>query len=168
MKITHRSNLCIRLFFFILFTLHIHTASAIQQIESKNNIVELNQISVDDLAKANFDDIEQQLGRKLKWKERVGLKILKRKIRRSQNQTEEEVKLKRTDTLAILSVIFGIVGLFVAGIILGLLAVIFGLIAFSRITKSPETTKGLGTAKAGVILGCLSIIGAVVVLAMLM
>jgi hypothetical protein len=65
---------------------------------------------------------------------------------------------------AITSFILGVIGLFVFGIPLGILAVVFGGIALSRYKKNPnEKLKGL--AIAGLIIGIIAIIGAIIVLA---
>jgi len=64
---------------------------------------------------------------------------------------------------AIASIVCGIVGLFIAGYILGLLAIIFGGIALRRIRMDPSLP-GRGLAIAGMVLGLIDVI----VLAILM
>jgi len=58
---------------------------------------------------------------------------------------------------AIASIVCGLVGLFVAGYILGLLAIIFGAIALKRVRNNPGTP-GRGLAVAGMILGLIDVI----------
>lgn len=65
---------------------------------------------------------------------------------------------RTTPTSAILSFIFGIVGLFIAAIIMGPLAIIFGIVGLSRIDNNPSIYKGKGFAIAGLILGIVSLI----------
>lgn len=64
---------------------------------------------------------------------------------------------------AIASIVCGLVGLFIFGYILGLLAIIFGGIALKRIRNNPGTP-GKGLAIAGMVLGLIDVI----VLAILM
>ncbi|MFN2613221.1 MAG: DUF4190 domain-containing protein [Actinomycetota bacterium] len=62
----------------------------------------------------------------------------------------------RTEGLAIASLVLGIVGLVVCPIVGGILAVIFGNQAKSRIALDP-TLEGGGMAKAGTVLGWIGI-----------
>jgi|GEM_PF-1347404 len=62
--------------------------------------------------------------------------------------------------MAIASLVLGIVSLFVAGIPLGILAVIFGSISMRRLEKG----NGRGMAVAGLILGLVGILGALIIL----
>lgn len=71
---------------------------------------------------------------------------------------------RTTPTSAILSFLFGIVGLFVAAIVMGPLAIIFGIVGLSRIDSNPSAYKGKGFAIVGLILGIISLI---VILALL-
>lgn len=68
--------------------------------------------------------------------------------------------------LAIAGLIAGIVGLFVAGIPLGIIAVVFGFIALNKIKRNPNLFRGKGLAIASVILGFVAIIGAIIILSM--
>lgn len=62
---------------------------------------------------------------------------------------------KKTSTLAILSLVFGILGLFSFG---SLIAIILGHIGRSEIKKQPELYEGDGIALAGLITGYLGLI----------
>ncbi|MCH2213545.1 MAG: hypothetical protein MK086_00080 [Flavobacteriales bacterium] len=64
---------------------------------------------------------------------------------------------------AIIGFISAIVGLFVAGIPLGLLAVILCSIAIGKIQKNPGM-RGRGLAIAGIIIGVIAIVGALIVI----
>jgi len=68
---------------------------------------------------------------------------------------------KRSEGMAIASMITGIAGLLLAGCfgpIPGIVAVVLGLIALSQIKKSPEKFGGKPYATAGVIIGAVSIL----------
>jgi Co/Zn/Cd efflux system component len=54
--------------------------------------------------------------------------------------------------LAVASLVCGILAFFVFGIVLGILAIIFGGVALSKIRKNPEVS-GRGMAIAGLVLG---------------
>lgn len=54
---------------------------------------------------------------------------------------------------AVAGFICSIIGIFFAGIIMGLLAVIFSSIALSRISEDPELYSGSGLAIAGIVIG---------------
>jgi len=64
---------------------------------------------------------------------------------------------------AIASCIFGVAGLFVAGFILGAVAIAFSLTAFRRILKGKGGSRGRGFAIAGLLLGIIAIAGAAIV-----
>ena len=65
----------------------------------------------------------------------------------------------KMDGLAIAGFVCGIISLFVFGIILGPLAVIFSALALKRIKRSEGARKGRGLAIAGLILGIVGIVG---------
>ena len=71
----------------------------------------------------------------------------------SQIQSQQPGK-KGSDGYATASLILGLVGLFLVGFITGILAIVFGSIALGN----PKTTRK-GSAKAGIILGIIDIIG---------
>jgi hypothetical protein len=64
----------------------------------------------------------------------------------------------KTSGLAVASFVLSLVGIFFAGLITGLLAVIFGAVAMNAISKNPAV-KGYGLAVAGLVIGILEIIG---------
>lgn len=65
--------------------------------------------------------------------------------------------------MAIASLVLGIVSLVVFGIILGPIAIVLGVQAKKRIAASGGQLGGAGMATAGMILGVLGIIGAIIV-----
>ncbi|QJD81463.1 DUF4190 domain-containing protein [Spirosoma rhododendri] len=66
--------------------------------------------------------------------------------------------------LAIASLVCGILAFFLLGIVLGILAIIFGGVALSKIRKNPEVS-GRGMAVAGMILGIVATVVTVIFLA---
>ncbi|TVR37160.1 MAG: DUF4190 domain-containing protein [Cryomorphaceae bacterium] len=68
------------------------------------------------------------------------------------------------EALGIVSMSLAIVGIFFAGIILGLAAVILSAISLGKFAREPERT-GRGFAIAGMIIGFLAIVGAIMVIA---
>jgi len=109
--------------------------------------------------------LESQLGRKLKFKERIGLSLLKTSINKEQKHhpVTDSPGAGKTNGLAIAGFVIGLVSLFIAGIPLGIVAIIFSSIALGQIKKKGE--KGSGFAIAGLILGIVGLVGAMIVLA---
>ena len=64
----------------------------------------------------------------------------------------------KTSSMAVASLVCGIVGIVLFGIILGPLAIIFGAIAINRINESPHEYTGSRMAKAGIICGIIAIV----------
>ena len=73
--------------------------------------------------------------------------------------------VKKGNGLAVASLVCGLVGLLLFGVILGPLAIIFGAIGLGHANKNEGVGKGL--AIAGLILGCLDLMFFFVVIAML-
>ena len=71
----------------------------------------------------------------------------------------------RNDGQAIASLVCGIVGLLLFGVILGTVALVLGSKARSRIGSQPERLKGSGMALAGMILGAIDLVAFVVFVA---
>jgi len=112
----------------------------------------------------NRAQLESQLGRKLTFKERIGLSLVKAGIVKDhKHHSVTDTPAAKTNGFALSGFIIGLVSLFVAGIPLGIVAVIFSSIAMGQIKKKGE--KGSGFAIAGLILGFIGIIGAIIVLA---
>lgn len=104
--------------------------------------------------------------RELSFKEKIALKVLKRKLKKASKVKKlDAADQTQMDGLAIAGFVTGIVGLFVFGIILGALAVVFSAIALKRIKREPEKRSGRGLAIAGLVLGIIGVVGALVVLA---
>lgn len=123
-------------------------------------VVGLNRTEVSTSPSVQLDKayLEKALGRELKFQEKLVLPLLKAKVKKGMD-AEMAAKEAVTDGMALTSMILGIASLFVAGLILGLLAIIFSAIAFGRIKKNPGGRKGKGFAIAGLILGIIGVIG---------
>jgi|GEM_PF-1632743 len=81
---------------------------------------------------------------------------------------EEKPIYKKTNGLAIAGFVISLLSLLIFGIPFGLLGLIFGGVAASKIAKNPETMKGKGLAIAAIVIGIVGIVGAIVVIAALM
>lgn len=104
------------------------------------------------------ESLEKLLGRKLTLSEKLVFPIIKNKVKKG---LEAEVALEeaKTDGMAIAGFVTGLVSLFIFGIVLGILGIIFSSIALSRIRKEPTKRKGKGLAIAGLVLGIVGFIG---------
>ncbi|MEM9897560.1 MAG: DUF4190 domain-containing protein [Bacteroidota bacterium] len=111
----------------------------------------------------NRKQIESKLGRKLKLKERLALRILKKKAKKASKRTVQDVPKKIGFPLA--SILCAIVGIFFARVILGAAAMIFGFVGLTRARKYPDTHGGKGLAIIGIIVGAVAMIGAAIVIA---
>ena len=75
-------------------------------------------------------------------------------------------KAGTTNTMAILSLVFSVLGLLIAGLPLGIISVCFGATALNHLKSFPEE-KGKGLAIAGIALGAFDIIAVVIQLLVL-
>ena len=105
-------------------------------------------------------DVEAKLGRKLSFRERLafGWHKLSGKNRAAADQSEQQ-----GNGMAVAGFVCGVVGLLVAGVILGPLAVVFSAIGMSKSKKEGRPLKGL--AVAGLVLGIVATVGALIVIA---
>lgn len=97
-------------------------------------------------------ELENRLGRKLNLKERLGIKLLNRKIKKAKAKAAagEDVS-DRFDGLAITGFVVGLVGLLSLNPILGIIGIIFSAIALGRLGRTGRRGKGL--AIAGLVCG---------------
>jgi len=72
---------------------------------------------------------------------------------------------KRTSGMAIASLVIGIIGILIFGIILGPIAIILGALAKNEISKRPQELQGSGQATAGIVCGIIAIVVWVIVVA---
>jgi len=70
--------------------------------------------------------------------------------------------------VAIGGLVCSIIGLFIAGVILGTVGIISGAVGISKVNKHPEKYTGKGTAIASLIIGIIALVGEIVVLALLL
>lgn len=109
--------------------------------------------------------VEKQIGRKLGFGERIAYSIAKRKWKQEQRraQGQEEGK-RRTSGAAVVSAITGALSwVLILGalssttaflaLLLGLTAIITGIVGIVRVDRNPEVLKGKGWGIAGLILG---------------
>lgn len=75
---------------------------------------------------------------------------------------------QKNDGFAIASLVCSLVGLCVAGMILGILGIIFGAISIKRINERPYELKGKGMAIAGLIIGIFAFVAAIFILILFM
>ena len=72
-------------------------------------------------------------------------------------ETPHHTSLK-VQPMAIVSLVAALGGIIVAGIILGITAVVLGISAIAKIAKDPDIWKGTGMAVAGILIGALDVI----------
>ncbi len=62
----------------------------------------------------------------------------------------------------------GIIGFFIAGIIMGTIAIVSGIVGLNKIRKYPNRYKGKGFAISSLVLGVIDIVGLIIILAVLL
>jgi len=148
------------LFFFIFFQTSIYAVHS----QQSTGLCE-DQLTLQQTIPLDRSQLEAQLGRHLKFKERIGLSLLKSTIAKNTHQSNAghaTAGQGETDGFAIAGFVIGLVSLFIAGIPLGIVAIVFSIIATGRIKKNGS--KGRGFAIAGLVLGLVGVIGAIVLL----
>jgi hypothetical protein len=103
---------------------------------------------------------KEDLSELTKKEQRQIIKPYKKELRntlRSYAQSLSGQQAKSAMGFAIASIVCGVIGLFIFGYILGLLAIIFGGIALRRIRMNPDQP-GRGLAVAGMVLGLIDVI----------
>lgn len=113
-----------------------------------------------DVASLDRHAVEANLGRKLTLKERVAFGIAKRKARRDARRAQET---SQGNGMAVAGFVCSLVGLFLFGIILGPLGIVFSAIGLSKAKKEGRPLRGL--ALAGLILGIVATLGWLIVIA---
>jgi len=108
-------------------------------------------------------EMEQLLGRRMKLKERIAFGMAKRRVARQLARQDQEGAAPTTNGMAVAGFVCGIVGLFVFGIVLGPLAIVFSAIGLSKSNKEGRPLRGL--AIAGLVLGIVGVIGWAIVVA---
>lgn len=109
------------------------------------------------------DAVEAKLGRKLKFKERVALSIVRGKAKRTERRKAKgQNDAGVTDGFAIASLVCGILGLFL--FYLAVPALVFGIISLGKIEEEKYYRKGKGMAIAGIVLGGLVILAFILII----
>jgi len=144
-------------------------SNAVVNITPKAEVKSVLDLNVNDLSTLKKKALETKIGRKLTIKEKIALRVVKRKIKKDPNYAnlgpdDELDEPKKTDGMAIAGFVCGLVSIFFAGIILGILGVVFSAISFGNIEKS-KYKKGKGLAIAGLVLGLIGAIGAAIFIA---
>ena len=75
--------------------------------------------------------------------------------------------VKKTEGLGTAGFITSLVGLFILGIPLGILSIVFGAISLGKIKRHPEKYKGKGFAITAVLVGFVDIVGMLILLALM-
>jgi hypothetical protein len=75
---------------------------------------------------------------------------------------------QKTNGMAIAGFVCSLVGLFLFGIVLGLLGIIFGAIGLGKISKDSSRWKGKGMAIAALIVGVVDVVVAIILLALIL
>lgn len=83
-------------------------------------------------------------------------------------KTDQPSKFIKKRNVSVGSMVVGIIGLFIAGIILGTIAIVTGIFGLRKRKRYPEQYKGRGFAIAGIILGVADIIGIFIALAIIL
>lgn len=81
-----------------------------------------------------------------------------------QSGRDNRTTSQRLEVMGLLSMIFGIVGLFFFGVLFGLAAVIMGFISMAKFSSRPKEFMGRGFMIAGLIIGFVAVVGALLVI----
>lgn len=100
----------------------------------------------------NRAELETQLGRKLKFSERIAFGILKKKASKQKNAAEGD---GQTDGLAVTSFVIGIASILLLfangiGFLTAIAGLVLGIVALGRINRNPGFRSGKGMAIAGI------------------
>jgi hypothetical protein len=109
-------------------------------------------------------EVEDRLGRKLKWRERLAFRSTQRQVKyRLENPDQDDYG--QSNGYAIAGFVCAVVGIFIFGIILGTLGIVFSAIGLSR--SNNRGYRGRGLAIAGLVCGIVAVVGALVVISTL-
>jgi len=133
--------------------------AAVQTNPEAVKIEQASDFTTTQISTLNKAQLEQRLGRKLTIKEKLGVAIVKRQLKK--NKPNKINAPTRTDGFAIAGFVCSLVSLFILGIPLGILGVIFSAVGMGRVNNSEGKLKGRGMAIAGLVIG---IVGLAVVL----
>lgn len=154
------------LVFFAWLAMPIDLHAAVVPIsKSKAEIKSVLELDANDLISLQRKDLEEKIGRKLTFKEKLALPFVKKKLKKNTGLSgRQALEQAKTDGFAIAGFVTGLVSLFLFGFILGVVGIVFSAIALGRIKREPETRTGKGFAIAGLILGIVGVIGWAIIL----
>ena len=110
------------------------------------------------------EKIEARLGRKLKFKEKIGLWILKKRVKRQERRAKRAQRGGGpVDGLAIASFVCGILGFLIGWPAIA--ALVLGIVSLSGFNRNPGFRRGKGYAIAGIIMGGVVILAVLVIVA---
>jgi len=147
-----------------------------------NDFVKLNDnslIAVTDVSlippEDNFTVSSNNYDNSIRTKIEQKLEKSKNKLRKKINKNVEKIKTSnsvnngepKTEGLGLAGFISGLVGLFILGILFGLIAIIFGAISLGKINKNPDKFKGKGFAITSLILGIIDVVAVLILLALM-
>jgi hypothetical protein len=146
-------------YFLIFFTFCLFLASPLHAALAAP--VSVAQTALSPGADLSREAVEAKLGRKLKFTERIGLSMVRKKARKAtRKQLKSSPDGRIVDGLSLTSMILGILAFL--GVITGLSwfslvfavgALVLGIIGLGRVNRDPGYLKGKGFAIAGIALG---------------
>ncbi len=151
------------------YSVVVPSGNEVQKTKCTSNI--FAPLEVADLAKMSRKQVERKLDRKLKFKERLTFKVMKRYAKRMDRLGTDEDACAMLEKKAKAGVLFGILGLIIAGLIFGILAIINGSKAKKYARENPtcpDAKKRGNQGTVGIILGILDIIGGAIIIALIL
>ncbi len=145
----------------ILLTLILSLALSTSKAVVREQVKPRPQEPVHELTQVELIDLNSKQSSKLKRKPTLKEKLALRFVGKKRSVLTEEAK---TDAFAIAGFVASIVGIFFAGLILGVVGVVFSVIALKRIKKDPTAREGRKLAIAGLVLGIIAFVAWVALL----
>lgn len=139
----------------------ITTSNAVIETENatENLIVLIDDSYMDTESITDIAVVEERIVKKQKFKQENQIYSL---------SIPEDVPSPKDEGLGIAGMITSLVGLFVFGILFGLVAIIFGSISLSKIAKNPEKFKGKGYGITAIIVGIIDVLFFIILIALLL
>lgn len=132
-----------------LCSVNVQAAFAAPPAAVENAIDVPNSLSGADLTR---EAVETKIGRRLKFKERVALSVVRGKMKRAERRAARKANGGGpADGFAIASLVCGVLGLFL--LFPAVPALVLGIISLDRINRDPQYRTGKGMAIAGIVLG---------------
>jgi len=148
---------------------------SVEQSENENNTVDNSPTVTDDNITASADNQQIILPKKEKINLLSSHKVktadeesFKSEFKKGAKMILANADEPKTNGMALTGFICSLVGLFLFGFILGVLAIIFSAIGLGKIKKDPTKWKGKGMAIAGLIIGIVDIVAWLIILALIL